>query len=164
MKRISKMFIYVIMLLFMTACSAENTVKSKTVLPAGIPEFVQESDFDKINWDRKAVEFGTNGIIGNENKSGVIGADMPSLEGQKWMWHLWGVENAKKLTVVGFHKASETAHQITKDRWTLELGGPNNNADAHIPSSVKIPDPGEWAALLYVDGKLFDILVYDINK
>ena len=53
MKRIPLIFILFGMLLFMTACTSENTVISKTVLPAGIPEFVQEIDFDKINWDRK---------------------------------------------------------------------------------------------------------------
>ena len=164
MRRISVMFVYLIMLLFITGCTSEKTLESKSVLPDGIPEFVQESDFDKINWDRKAVEFDDNGMIGNENKSGVIGADMPSLDEQKWMWHLWGIENAEELTVVGYHKDSETVHQMTKDRWTMELGGPNNGAAAHIPSSVKIPKPGEWAILLYVNEKLFDTLVYDIHK
>ena len=99
------------------------------------------------------------GIIGNENKSGVIGAAMPSLKSQKWMWHLWEIQNAEntKLTVVGFPKESETVHQILIDGWTTGLAGANNGADAHIPSSVKIPQSGEWAILLYTDEKLFDI-------
>ncbi|WP_391203309.1 hypothetical protein [Psychrobacillus sp. L4] len=77
-------------------------------LPEGIPDFVQESDFEGIDWDKKAETFNEN-IIGNENKSGVIGADAPSLNGQKWMWHLWGIENPRQteLTVVGYHKKQE---------------------------------------------------------
>ncbi|PAE24959.1 MULTISPECIES: hypothetical protein [Bacillaceae] len=134
-------------------------------LPEDIPDFVQESDFDTIDWERKAVEFGDRGIIGNENKSGVIGADMPSLNGQKWMWHLWGVENAD-LTIVGFHKESQTVHPILTNGmgWTIRAYGPINGADAHTPSSVKFPKKGEWAILLYVDGELFDELIYDINE
>ena len=51
-------------------------------LPKDLPDFVQESDFKSINWDKKAVEFGERGIIGNKDKSGVIGANMPSLNTQ----------------------------------------------------------------------------------
>ncbi|BDH61851.1 hypothetical protein MTP04_19810 [Lysinibacillus sp. PLM2] len=49
--------------------------------------------------------------------------------------------------------------------WRINLGGENNGADAHVPSSVNIPSPGEWALLLYTDEKLFDILVFELmNK
>ncbi|WP_252183468.1 sigma-70 family RNA polymerase sigma factor [Rossellomorea vietnamensis] len=69
-----------------------NTVKTRLKtqgikLPENIPGFVEQQDFEEIDWDRKAVNF-DRGIIGNENKSGVIGIDMPSLTPQKWMWHL----------------------------------------------------------------------------
>ena len=166
MKLKSMVFIFLGMLFFVAGCSTNETVESKLTLPEDIPDFVQESDFKTIDWERNAVEFGDRGIIGNENKSGVIGADMPSLNGQKWMWHLWGIENAKntKLTVVGFHKESKTVHPILIDGWTKGLGGANNGADAHTPSSVNIPKAGEWAILLYTDGKLFDKLVYEINE
>ena len=165
MKRIAMMLILLSMFI-VVGCTSDKEVYSKTVLSDNIPNFVREGNFETINWERKAVEFGDRGIIGNENKSGVIGAGMPSLNGQKWMWHLWGIENATntKLTVVGFHKESETVHQILIDGWTTGLGGANNGADAHIPSSVKIPESGEWAILLYTDEKLFDILVYEIKE
>ncbi|MDM5227385.1 hypothetical protein QUF73_14360 [Cytobacillus sp. NJ13] len=143
---------------------AEKAKDAPITLPEDIPDFVQVSDFDTIDWERKAVEFGDRGIIGNENKSGVIGADMPSLNGQKWMWHLWGVEDAD-LTIVGFHKKSQTVHKVLNGMgWTIRAYGPNNGADAHTPSSVKIPKKGEWAILLYVDGELFDHLIFDINE
>ena len=136
------------------------------VLSVGdIPAFVQTSDLEMINWNRKAVNL-SNNILGNENKSGVIGADMPSINiNQKWMWHLWGIENPKEteLTVVGFHRETGTIHQILTTGWSIGLGGENNGADAHTPSSVNIPTAGEWAILLYVEGKLFDVLVYNIN-
>jgi hypothetical protein len=137
------------------------------VLSVGdLPIFVQGSDLEKIDWTRKAVNLGNN-IVGNENKSGVIGADMPSINiNQKWMWHLWGIENSKvnQLTVVGFHRETETVHQILTTGWTIGLWGENNGADAHAPSSVNIPTAGEWAILLYVDEELFDVLIYNINQ
>ncbi len=144
---------------------AEKSEDAPITLPEDIPDFVQISEFENIDWSRKAVEFGDRGILGNENKSGVIGADMPSLNGQKWMWHLWGVTDVD-LTIVGFHRESKTVHKILTNGmgWTIRAYGPNNGADAHTPSSVKIPLKGEWAIMLYVDGKLFDQLIYDINE
>lgn len=130
-------------------------------IPEDIPGFVKESDIRLIEWNKTAEPFGRN-LVGNENKSGVIGMDMPSLEGQKWMWHLWDTD-AEELTVVGFHRETNTFHPLLLNGtgWTTELGGENNGADQHIPSSVKIPERGEWAILLYADGELFDILVYE---
>lgn len=160
-KRFS-VFLFLIGISLLMGCTSKETEKDMK-LPEGIPDFVQESDFKGVNWDKKAVAL-KNNIIGNKNKSGVIGADMPSLSPQKWMWHLWGIESPKNLTVVGYHKETKTVHQILTTGWTIELGGPNNGADAHAPSNVKIPKPGEWAILLYTDEKLFDILVYEINE
>lgn len=129
------------------------------------PNFVQQSDFLNIDWERKAVKFGHAGIIGNENKSGILGADTPRVNSpQKWMWHLWGVPSNVDLTVVGFHRETQTVHQILTDHWTKGTSGPHNGADAHVPSTVKIPMEGEWAIMLYIDGELFDILIFEINK
>ncbi|QDQ00972.1 hypothetical protein FOH38_11150 [Lysinibacillus fusiformis] len=147
-------------LLFVVGCVKNE---GSIVLPEDIPDFVQLSDIETVNWNNKAVEFGDRGIIGNENKSGVIGVGLTTY---KWMWHLWGIENIRdtKLTIVGFHKESSTVHPILVDGWTIGLGGPNNGADAHTPSGVIIPEPGEWAILLYMNEKLFDTLIYEINE
>ena len=164
MKTLRLILISLTMLISVVACSNEK-VNEEITLPEGIPDFVHMNDFEKINWENKAVVFGTRGIIGNENKSGVIGADAPSLNGQKWMWHLWDVPEDVEMTVVGFHRETQKIHQILNwPGWTIQLGGPNNGADAHAPSSVKIPETGEWAVLLYTDGKLFDTLIFEINE
>ncbi|GAA3344155.1 hypothetical protein MKX57_22355 [Lysinibacillus sp. FSL M8-0216] len=68
------------------------------------------------------------------------------------------------LTVVGYHRDTKTIQPILVDGWSIGLGGPANGADAHRPSSVKIPSPGEWAILLYTNGKYFDTLIYDIQE
>lgn len=165
MNRLPLIIILICMVFATVACTSHETVKREIVLPDNLPEFVQQNDFLQIDWDEKAVKFGDRGIIGNENKSGVI-ADMLSVNGQKWMWHLWGVENPenKKLTVVGYHKETGTVHQILRDAWNKRLAGPNNGADAHTPSSVKIPKAGEWSILLYTDDKLFDTLIFNIKE
>src|SRR3954471_23453632 len=120
-------FIFLSMLFLVAGCSTTETVESKLTLPEDIPNFVEKSDFENIDWERKAVKLGDGRIIGNENKSGVIGADMPSLNGQKWMWHLWGVDNVD-LTIVGFHKETETVHKVLVNGfgWTIPAYGPLN--------------------------------------
>jgi len=155
--------LFLTVILLLAGCANNEKV---VALPDDLPDFVQESDFTSIDWDKKAVEFGDRGIVGNVNKSGVIGVNMPNLSTQKWMWHLWGIEEGRdsKLTIVGYHKESKTVHPILIDGWTIGLGGPVNGADAHTPSSVRIPIPGEWAILLYTNGSYFDTLIYDINE
>ncbi|MFJ8235493.1 hypothetical protein ACIQ34_07045 [Ureibacillus sp. NPDC094379] len=166
--KLKSLGLILVCLLFMVfGCSKNEKDKSKLALPEDIPNFVEESDFEQVNWNKKAVMFNGN-IIGNENKSGVIGADMPSLNtNQKWMWHLWGIESLgrTKLTVVGLHRETNSINQVLTTGWTIDdLGGGNNGADAHVPSSVNIPKPGEWAILLYTDEELFDILVFEITE
>ncbi|MDP5277219.1 hypothetical protein [Chengkuizengella axinellae] len=162
MIRLLKPFILLSMLLFVVGCTSDKIINEEVILPEDIPDFVQENDFEIIDWEKKTVEFGDRGIIGNENKSGVIGDEM-SVNGHKWMWHLWGVDNVD-LTIVGFHKETQTVHQILINEWTRRSYGPNNGADSHTPSSVKFTQSGEWAVLLYTNDKLFDILIYEINE
>lgn len=163
-KRWSALVVFGCLTLLLVSCLARDP---KAVhLPEGIPSFVQAQDFESIDWNRTATPFGDSNLVGNENRSGVIGADMPSLNGQKWMWHLWDAEPGAKLTVAGFEKASKTVHPllIAEDAWTLTLGGANNGADAHVPSTVRIPHAGTWAIQLYVDDKPFDMLIYEIES
>ncbi|MDN4492968.1 hypothetical protein [Ureibacillus aquaedulcis] len=158
--------ILVCILFMVLGCSKKETDENKLDLPEEMPNFVEESDFENVDWHKKAVMFNGN-MMGNEDKSGVIGANMPSLNNnQKWMWHLWGMESLgeTKLTVVALHRETNSIHQILTSGWSIGLGGENNGADAHVPSSVNIPNPGEWAMLLYTNEKLFDILVFEINE
>ena len=160
MKKVIKLFLLLICLLIVAGCKNQELK-----IPDTAPEFIRKSDFQNIDWQKKAVEFGEYGVFGNENKSGVIGADMPSLDRQKWMWHLWGVPPNVELTIAGFHRETQKVYPLLlEDSWSLILSGPNNGADSHSPSSVKIPEKGEWAILLYIDDKLFDTLIYDINE
>lgn len=106
-----------LLLIFLVSCTPNETAPSEISLPENIPAYVQPSDFEAIDWDKKAMKFGEAGIIGNENKSGVIGVDAPSLTTQKWMWHVWGIEQNldTKLTVVGVHKDLQIVHPILTD-------------------------------------------------
>lgn len=160
LKKSIMLFILLICLVVVSGC-----INQEVKIPNHAPDFIQKSDFHKIDWQKKAVEFGKYRVIGNENKSGVIGADMPSLDRQKWMWHLWDVPPNAEVTIVGFHRETQKVYPLlSEDSWSLKLSGPNNGADSHSPSSVEIPKKGEWAILLYIDNNLFDTLIYEINE
>ncbi|WP_066303826.1 hypothetical protein [Bacillus sp. FJAT-29814] len=61
MKIRSMVFIFLCMSFWVVGCSTTVTVESRIILPKGIPDFVKVNDFETINWDRKAVEFGDRG-------------------------------------------------------------------------------------------------------
>ena len=107
MKKVIKLFLLLICLIIVAGCTNQE-VK----IPDTAPDFIQKSDFQNIDWQKKAVEFGEYGVFGNENKSGVIGADMPSLDRQKWMWHLWGVPPNVELTIAGFHRETQKVYPL----------------------------------------------------
>ncbi len=81
MKLLVRHFIVVSILTLLIGCSQNETANSELLFPEEIPNFVLERDLDEIDWEKKAVNFIGN-MIGNENRSGVIGADMPSLQVQ----------------------------------------------------------------------------------
>lgn len=67
----------------LTGCS-----KKEAMLPEGIPDFVKDSDFEKIDWSNKATTF-NNDMVGHKNKSGILADDMSDInKAHKWMWHL----------------------------------------------------------------------------
>ncbi|WP_225230034.1 hypothetical protein [Ureibacillus galli] len=78
------MFFIVLLFLFLVGCSNKDVT-----LPEDIPNLLKKMILNQ-SMGEKATKFEERGIIGNENKSGVIGAEMPSLNNQKWMWDLWG--------------------------------------------------------------------------
>ncbi|MGM7703487.1 hypothetical protein ACSVDE_17275 [Pseudalkalibacillus sp. Hm43] len=165
--RMSWQIVVSALVLLMVGCTAEETMEKKVVLPEDAPDFVKVEDIEAIDWDRTASEFGDRGMIGNEGKTGIIGADMPVLEGQKWMWHLWDVSPGEEMTVVGVHKDTKSVEKVLTNPsketyWSLELAGPNNGADVHRPSNVRVSKEGKWAFLVYVNGELHDVVVKEV--
>ncbi|WP_139368025.1 hypothetical protein [Priestia abyssalis] len=141
----------------------------KFSLPKDIPSFVTEKDFEKIDWDRTAIQFDTgerNDIFGNKNKLGIIGPELKPKEVEKWLWHFWGIDQGE-FTVVGYNEDTSKISPVLSDgAWSRNGigGGKVNKADASMPSNVVLYEAGKWALLVYIDGKLFDILVMDIKS
>ncbi|WP_051405160.1 DUF4871 domain-containing protein [Bacillus cihuensis] len=169
MKIKSIVLIFLSVLFLVGGCSTNETVESKLTLPEDIPEFVQKNDIEKVDWDRTVTEFeaGTRSdFVGNKNKLGIIGPELKPNEVEKWLWHFWGIDKGE-LTVVGYNQDTSKITPVLSDgTWSRDGvgGGKIEGADASMPSNVVLPESGKWALLVYIDGKLFDILVNEINE
>lgn len=169
MKIKSMAFIFLSVFFLPLGCGAKDTVESKLAWPEDLPDFVRKSDFEKIDWDRTVTEFNTgtrDDMLGNKNKLGIIGPELKPKKVEKWLWHFWGIDKGE-LTVVGYNKDTSKITPVLSDGvWSRDGigGGQIEGADASMPSNVVLPEAGKWALLVYIDGKLFDILVSEINE
>ncbi|WP_430787102.1 hypothetical protein VBD025_15565 [Virgibacillus flavescens] len=163
---------FLVCLIVLVGCETSKVQKDQhsitITLPEDIPSFITEKDFEKIDWNRKATELetGTGSVMfGNKNKLGIIGPELTPNNVEKWLWHFWGIEKGE-LTVVGYNQDnSKISTVFSGGYWSRNgIGGSEiNGADASLPSNVMLPDAGKWALLVYIDGKLFDILVIDVQ-
>ena len=162
-------FIFFSVFFLLVGCSTNETVDSKLALLEDLPDFVQKGDFEKVDWNRKVTEFDTgtrDDMVGNKNKIGIIGPELKPNKVEKWLWHFWGIDQGE-LTVVGYNKDTSKITPVLSDGvWSKDGvgGGKIEGADASLPSNVVLPEAGKWALLVYIDGKLFDILVYEIKE
>lgn len=173
MKGIKILFVAFLLSLFViSGCqsSKDQEVQKpiKVSLPNDIPNFVSEKDFEKIDWNRTATEFNTgerSDMVGIKNKLGIIGPELKPKVVEKWLWHFWGIHKGE-FTVVGYNQDTSKISPVLSDgAWSRNGlgGGKVNGADASMPSNVVLPEAGKWALLVYIDDKLFDTLVIDVN-
>ncbi|MFN7251543.1 MAG: hypothetical protein ACK4M9_12220 [Anaerobacillus sp.] len=162
---------FLVCLIVLSGCETSKVQKAQNsieiTLPEDIPSFVKEEDFSKIEWDRVATEFDTgerNDMVGNKSKIGIIGSELKPKEVHKWLWHFWGIDKGE-LTVVGYNKnTSMISPVLSNETWSRNgIGGEVNGADGSMPSNVVLPEAGEWALLVYIDGEFFDTLVIEVK-
>lgn len=115
---------------------------------------------------------GIEGRIGILAPGGFI-ANKPN----KYMWHFWGTEEelartpfkveAIDLNTGKKHPALLEGMGTPNKKYVWEynygLGGPNNGADAHLPSGLELPNPGKWQLNTYLGGELFGSVVVHVS-
>ncbi|MFS0671827.1 alpha/beta fold hydrolase [Ornithinibacillus sp. 179-J 7C1 HS] len=107
-------------------------------------------------------------MIGEEGRIGFIydGTDVTRFipnQAQKYMWHFWGEpdELDGEFQVIG-KNVSSGEELLVFEAGTL--GGSNNGADAHLPSSMSLPSEGVWELQVYVGGDLFGTVVVECRN
>jgi len=115
---------------------------------------------------------GIKGRIGILAPGGFI-ANKPN----KYMWHFWGTKEEFDRTtfkVEAIDLKTGKKHQVLlegmgtsnkKNVWEYNygLGGPNNGADAHLPSGLELPNPGKWQLNTYLGGEFFGSVVVNVS-
>jgi hypothetical protein len=172
MKKI--MFCFILAFALLMGCSVnKKEVYKETALPLEVSNTVKDSDLKRIDWNKTATTFNTgtrSDMVGNKMKIGIIGSEIKTNKIDKWMWHFWGIKGGK-ITIVGYNKKTSTVEPVLynvnskESYWSIDgLAGEVNGADSHMPSNVLLKESGKWAFLVYINNKLFDILVMDIKQ
>lgn len=125
--------LFCVLSLILTACSheAETAWKESDTLQVGI--YTMRGEVNHI------------GFIDNVFKAG---------NQQKYMWHFWADEQDLR----GPFKVTAVKESDNNEITIFEapsLGGPNNGANAHAPSSMSLPEEGIWRLDAYINDILF---------
>ncbi|KGX89446.1 DUF4871 domain-containing protein [Pontibacillus marinus] len=134
-----------------------------------LPVEVRDTTIENIDWElSETFEAGTYTVRGVPNKLGFIDAPFVENKPQKYMWHFWGDVPKGDLTVVGIKKGSQGITPVLmmgKDYvWSYNApGGPNNGADAHAPSTMKLTEEGSWALLVYLGDEYFGQVIVEVK-
>ncbi|UOR13221.1 hypothetical protein [Halobacillus amylolyticus] len=143
----SKSLLYLIIpfsIFLLTSCSNASTSEESPV---------EASYFETENYT----------MLGEEGKVGFIlgqNEDLVANNTKKYMWHLWGNEEFenKDFEVKGINLDNSDEKTLV----TSPIAGPNNGADAHIPSNMTFPSEGTWELDILVGGELFYKMTVEI--
>jgi len=102
---------------------------------------------------------------GIEGKIGILGPEFVAGKPNKHMWHFWGTkeELSGNFRVEAVNtKTGEKINPFPLDNPT-PIGGPNNGADGHVPSSMELPEPGVWLLNAYFETNLFGSITVEVK-
>lgn len=100
----------------------------------------------------------TIGFIYEENE---LSRFYPNKE-QKYMWHIWfGDRQQGAFTVKATHQEKKEERLLIDAQ---SFGGPQNGADAHLPSILSLPTSGLWKLDTYLDDVLFETLYVNVHE
>ncbi|MDQ6420005.1 DUF4871 domain-containing protein [Paenibacillus sp. LHD-117] len=130
----------------------------------GAPYARVELDVAEPDWELSP-SFRTENyeMTGIEGKVGFIDAGFIAGQPNKYMWHFWGetFKHGGELEVLAVKQGTTEMIPVLQGR---NLGGANNGADAHLPSSMSLPEAGVWRLLPFVNGRLVESIVVNVRE
>jgi hypothetical protein len=117
-------------------------------------------------------------MVGIEGNLAILDPYIIAGQTPKVMWHFWGTKEElgqKPFRVEAINlktKKKVKALVLIPDNNTKEMvweydvspGGPNNGADANIPSNISLPTSGLWKLDAYLGGKLKGSIIVDVKE
>jgi len=145
-------------LIFLVSCKSSNDSELKTTSP-----------IFKSNTGAS--------MIGIEDKIGILGPDFIAGQGNKFMWHFWGTKdemNKKPFRVEAINLKTMkknmalildagTSNERHVWEYNFAPAGPNNGADAHLPSNLSLASKGLWQLNAYIGGNLQGSLIVEVK-
>lgn len=131
----------------------EGEFYADVIFDVGEPSWEAAGTFDAENYT----------MTGIEGKVGFINPGFVAGQPNKYMWHFWGNEEELdgRFEVLAVKQGSKELVPVFE---ADSLGGEHNGANRHLPSSMTLPEPGLWRLLPYVDGKLIESIVVEVEK
>jgi hypothetical protein len=102
-------------------------------------------------------------LTGEKGRAGFIeGPLIVAKQMNKYMWFFWGSQ--EELTGRFYVMAvKEGSHREIGIYSVGQLGGPYLSANAHIPSSMELPEKGMWRMNAYINNKLFSSIYVKVE-
>ncbi|MDQ0481796.1 DUF4871 domain-containing protein [Guptibacillus hwajinpoensis] len=181
--KFAKYIILSLMLSLLFGCNDSNEAEesSNNSLPVdssmadekGPPVDVDRKLIQNIDWEvSETFNSGSFVMRGLPEKVAFIDEPFKENIGNKYMWHFWGDIPDGKLTVLAIKEGSNeivpalivSSYEDERYVWTsISPAGPNNGADAHLPSNMKLNEKGKWALLVYLGENHVDNIVVEVN-
>jgi hypothetical protein len=138
----------------------------------------QSSNESQLKSPSPTFESGQYKMIGIKGNIGILGPDFIANKGNKYMWHFWGSKDEINKSPFRVEAINLKTKQKTKAlvantgtpqeelvwEYNSTPAGPNNGADAHLPSNLKISSIGLWRLDAYLGGKLKGSIVIDVKN
>ncbi|MFE7064503.1 hypothetical protein ACFVAD_20420 [Sutcliffiella sp. NPDC057660] len=162
---LKKIPLLILISVFLTACTSEQTKnlnENKQIEHLNEEEHNQNSEIEKWVESAKLIRKTSNEdelvfLIGDNGKFGIAEYG-PFISGQdqKYMWHFWGDKKTflKPFKVIGVSERTGERKELFSLPASTMLA-PNNGADHHLPSTLKLSEPGLWKLEAYFGEELF---------
>ncbi|OUS68643.1 hypothetical protein B1748_33435 [Paenibacillus sp. MY03] len=124
---------------------------ASVVLEVGEPDWTPSPTFTSGSYEMRGIE----------GKIGFIDPGFVARKPNKYMWHAWGApsELEGSFEVKAVKQGTQQMISVIEG---LRFGGAINDADASIPSSMALPEPGVWRLLPFVGGRLMESIVVEV--
>ncbi|MEK8128410.1 DUF4871 domain-containing protein [Paenibacillus filicis] len=101
-------------------------------------------------------------LRGIAGRAGFIDPGFKAGQSNKYMWHFWGSDRELQgeFRVLAVKQGTDKLIEVFRSG---ELGGALNGADRHVPSTMSLPESGNWRLLAFIGDMLFESIVVQVQ-
>ncbi len=102
-------------------------------------------------------------LRGVPGKLGFIDPGFKAGKGNKYMWHFWGTKERLQgpVSIMAIRQGTSVWVRVFESGG---VGSALNGADAVMPSSLMLPEPGLWRIAVLIGGQYFDTVTVKVEQ